>query len=342
MSSRTQVIAADRDHPDPMVVAEAARILRSGGLVAFGTETVYGLGADATNPQAVHRIYEAKGRPSSNPLIVHVETLERARDCTRSWDERTEVLAKTFWPGPLTIVLPRSELIPAITAGGFESVGIRMPEPPIARALIAAIDRPIAAPSANRSNRVSPTLACHVLADLDGLIDLILDSGPANVGLESTVLDLTSSIPRILRPGSILRGDLETVLGQSLEELTPLTPRGSIPSPGNLAVHYAPRTPCLRVDLDQIAFIDLEQRALICIGQQLDSRYLKAERIFHLARPAEAARDLYATLHLCDAGDFLEIVIINPPSGPEWVAIRDRIGRASRPFSRTNGADPKE
>ena len=195
----TRVIAVDPDQPDPAAIAEGARVIRDGGLVAFATETVYGLGADATNPEAVARIFEAKGRPPTNPLIVHVEGKEAARPCVADWPARAEILADRFWPGPLTLVLPRSGIIPDIVTAGQETVGVRVPKPPIARWLILEAGRPIAAPSANRSNRISPTEARHVLKDLDGRIDLILDSGPTTIGIESTVLGIWNSCPRILR-----------------------------------------------------------------------------------------------------------------------------------------------
>ncbi len=175
-------------------------MLRRGGLVAFATETVYGLGADATDPAAVTGIFEAKGRPAVNPLIVHADGLEMARSCVASWPEEARILAEACWPGPLTLVLPRSARIPNVVTAGRETVGIRVPDTRVARLLIARTGRPVAAPSANRSTGISPTLARHVLKDLDGRIDLILDSGPTALGLESTVVDLSRDSPRLLRP----------------------------------------------------------------------------------------------------------------------------------------------
>ena len=210
---KTRVLQVDPEHPSPDAWDEAAHVLSQGGLVAFATETVYGLGAVATNESAVARIFEAKGRPSVNPLIVHVDGIGQARQCTATWSETAQLLAEHFWPGPLTMVLPRSALIPHIVTAGRETVGLRVPATTIAHGLIERVGQPLAAPSANRSNRVSPTCGEHVLADLDGRIDLILDSGPTTVGLESTVLDLTRSPLRILRPGPIGPRELEQCLG---------------------------------------------------------------------------------------------------------------------------------
>src|SRR4051794_3459108 len=238
MSSTTRVIAVDPRQPDPSVLEEAARVLMRGGLVAFATETVYGLGADATNPEAVARIFAAKGRPTFNPLIVHASHTDMARACVADWPETAHALAGRFWPGPLTLVLPRSTIIDDIVTAGHDTVGVRIPEPPLARRLIAAAGRPIAAPSANRSTGVSPTLASHVLADLDGRIDLVLDSGQTAVGLESTVLDVTTRLPRILRPGPVTLSEIEGVLeGTRVRDHEDNSSHGQQPvtSPGQMA-----------------------------------------------------------------------------------------------------------
>jgi L-threonylcarbamoyladenylate synthase len=252
----THVLKVDRDDPDPAVLEQAARVLRAGGLVAFATETVYGLGADATNPEAVARIFAAKGRPPSNPLIVHADCLEMARSCVSTWPDEAQTLGQRFWPGPLTLVLARSSRIPDIVTAGLGSVGVRLPLPRVARSLIARLGAPISAPSANRSSGLSPTRASHVLKDLDGKIELILDSGPVELGLESTVLDLTVSPPRILRPGLITAEQLNGVLGTT-------TPVGTRPaesptgrSPGELPQHYQPRTPTVRVAAEQLPSMD--------------------------------------------------------------------------------------
>ena len=189
--------------------------MRRGGLVAFATETVYGLGAIATLPEAVSRIFAAKERPAINPVIVHVAGVAQAGHCVAEWPATAQTLAERFWPGPLTLVLNRSAIIPDQVTAGNDTVGVRAPAGKVARGLIERTGQPIAAPSANRSNRISPTRAEHVLADLDGRIDLIIDSGPTALGLESTVLDLTTSTPRLLRPGPISIEELEAVLGRA-------------------------------------------------------------------------------------------------------------------------------
>ena len=239
--SSSRVVYVRPDEPDPAVIAEAAAILRTGGLVAFATETVYGLGADATNPSAVARIFEAKGRPSTNPLIVHVADKADALACVAEWPDRADLLADRFWPGPLTMVLPRSSIIPDIVTAGQDTVAVRVPRAGVARWLIFESGRPIAAPSANRSTGISPTTAQHVIKDLDGKIDLILDSGQTTVGIESTVLDLSTDLPRVLRPGEVTLEQIAEVLGEWVEGPAGRTEPGDpARSPGQMAVHYAP------------------------------------------------------------------------------------------------------
>jgi L-threonylcarbamoyladenylate synthase len=342
-----RTIVVDRDHPDPAVIDQASQILRSGGLVAFATETVYGLGADATNPSAVAKIFEAKGRPSTNPLIVHVKTKEAALDCVSSWPERAEVLADRFWPGPLTIVLPRSSIIPDIVTAGQDTVGVRVPSTAVARWLILYAGRPIAAPSANRSLGVSPTLAQHVLDDLDGKIDLILDSGPTTVGIESTVVDLTGERPRILRPGQITLEEISQVLGEDVSSSDQQT--GPAKSPGQMPVHYAPRTPAYRLEtLSRQIWILPDRFCRIDIGPPRDGfapiRTSEAHREryhFTLSTPEEASRELYAMLRTLDAFAYEFILIIPPPDEPQWRALRDRIWRATQPWPADGIRDPR-
>jgi L-threonylcarbamoyladenylate synthase len=335
MAKITRTLAVDPDDPDPAPIDEAARVLRDGGLVAFATETVYGLGADATNPEAVARIFEAKGRPASNPLIVHVDDVAMVLDCA-CWCPGAPELAERYWPGPLTMILPRRRTIPDLVTAGRDTVGIRIPRPHVARALIARTGRPIAAPSANRSTGLSPTLARHVLKDLDGKIDLILDSGPTGIGLESTVLSLWSHAPRILRPGAITAEQLSEVLGMTVAG--PIGPQdqesSAAPlSPGQMAIHYAPRTPAVRVEPDRLdAFAWPKRAGLLVFGRpDLPSIPEPAARR-DLPTPAEAAAALYATLHDWDERNLDLIVIIPPPAPPEWRAIRDRLRRATRPL----------
>ena len=244
----TRLIAVDPDQPDPDVLDLAAEILRQGGLVAFATETVYGLGAIATDPAAVARIFAAKERPAINPVIVHVASIAQAKRCTSDWTATAETLARLFWPGPLTMVVDRSAIIPDAITAGHNTVGVRAPATNVARGLIERTGQPLAAPSANLANRISPTRAEHVLADLDGRIDLIIDSGPTSLGLESTVLDLTTQPPCVLRPGPISSQELEAALGQSVVEDRATISHDRLSSPGQLPIHYAPATRSFRVD----------------------------------------------------------------------------------------------
>jgi len=332
VSVLTRMLTVDRDNPDPGTLDLAAQILRGGGLVAFATETVYGLAADATNPAAVARIFEVKGRPPINPLIVHADQVERARTCVSTWPLAAQIVAERFWPGPLTLVLPRSPLIPNIVTADLSTVGVRIPSTAVACALIARTDRPLAAPSANRSTGLSPTLAQHVQKDLGGKIDLILDSGPAQIGLESTVLDLSSEPPRVLRPGAITAEQLRTALGvEVVAEAAGERPLAGLTSPGQMAVHYAPRTPTLRVEVDRIAsFVPSGKIGLLVVGQPECAAALGPSVRVNLLEPEEAARSLYATLHQWDELGLDCIVIVPPPDVPDWRWVRDRILRATK------------
>lgn len=333
----TEVIRVDPLHPQADLIARAAEVLRCGRLVAFPTETVYGLGANALDAGAVRGIFAAKGRPANNPVIVHVAEIACVVDVASTWPKTADQLAAQFWPGPLTLVLLKRDIVPdAVTAGG-PTVAVRMPAHPVALALIRAAGVPIAAPSANRSTELSPTRAEHVLRGLDGLIDLVLDSGPTPGGIESTVLDLTSTPPRLLRPGLVTRADIERVIGPI--QLAPHTPSagGALPSPGMLARHYAPRTPL------ELA-TDGRQRVeeLLAVGDKVGwltvvdgamSAGLTRIVMPHDARAYAAA--LYAALHLLDEGGQDRIVVDTPPSGDEWLAIHDRLRRAAH-------AEPKK
>ena len=236
----TKFLAIDRNEPDTLVINKAGRIIKSGGLVAFPTETVYGLGADALNPDAVSRIYEAKGRPSDNPLILHVDTLALAENLV-DMNSTARKLALTFWPGPLTLVLPAKSCVPEITRGGLETAAVRMPDNLIARMLIYASETPIAAPSANLSGRPSPTNAESVYYDMNGKIDMILDGGSVRVGIESTVIDVTDpGHVLLLRPGGTSRQDIERVINT---ELYVPDSKSAKRSPGTHYKHYAPSIP---------------------------------------------------------------------------------------------------
>ncbi|HTU92605.1 MAG TPA: L-threonylcarbamoyladenylate synthase, partial [Gemmataceae bacterium] len=244
---KTDVVAVDPAVPKAEALAEAARVLRGGGLVAFPTETVYGLGANALDASAVARIFAAKGRPANNPLIVHVANAGEARNVVADWPASAALLAEYFWPGPLTLVLPKRDTVPDVVTAGGPTVAVRVPAHPVAQALSRAADLPIAAPSANRSTELSPTRAEHVLRGLDGRIEMLLDGGPTSGGIESTVLDLTATPPRLLRPGLIGVAEIEAVIG-SLARVCSLTVAVQnspqpLPSPGMMPRHYAPRTP---------------------------------------------------------------------------------------------------
>lgn len=332
MDSPTRVLDLTRDAADDSPIAEAARVLLAGGLVAFATETVYGLGADATNVEALDRIFAAKGRPAANPLIVHASDLVMAKSCVSDWSELADELAQSFWPGPLTLVLPRSSIIPNVVTAGRETVGVRIPALRSTRALIARVGRPLAAPSANLANRLSPTTADHVLRDLGGRIDMILDSGPTRVGLESTVLDLTGEAPRILRPGPISRRELMRALGGMIVgEATGIVAEStSSISPGQFPVHYAPRTKAIRIEPERLA--DHEPAgpwALLSFAKFQSPPSPRPSKADSFRTPEEAAEGLYRLLHDWDQQGFSQIVVILPPDHPDWRAVRDRLIRAT-------------
>ena len=330
----TRVIVVDPDQPDPTALDTAAKILRQGGLVAFATETVYGLGANAIDPQAVSRIFAAKGRPAINPVIVHVAGVAQAGDCVNQWPAKAQRLAERFWPGPLTLVLKRSGIIPDPVTAGHDTVGVRAPAGQVARGLIARTGQPIAAPSANRANRLSPTRAEHVLADLDGRIDLIINSGPTAIGLESTVLDLTTPAPRLLRPGPVSIAELEATLGESVVEPVATSSSSRLSSPGLMPVHYAPSTKAFRVDsteeLGRMGYC--ENMALVVIGDHDTLSFSGVGACFALQTPDEASRHLYDVLHRCESLGVGSIIVLMPPDETAWKAVRDRLVRATRPL----------
>jgi L-threonylcarbamoyladenylate synthase len=334
--TRTRVlrIATDEDLNDAL--AEAADVLRSGGLVAFPTETVYGLGADATNPRAVQRIFEAKGRPATNPLIVHAHDEVMARRCVSDWPARASVLAERFWPGPLTIVLPRSDWIAPNVAAGLTTIGVRVPANSVARALIREAGGPIAAPSANRSTGISPTQARHVMKHLADRIDLVLDAGPTRVGIESTVVDAGGDRARILRPGHVTAAEISRALGEDVESAalgSKPSPGASPASPGQMPVHYAPGTPSWRVKAGRVNDIEAVFRGstgLLVLGHpRLSVQWTPRQRI-DLDTLESASHGLYDALHRLDELGLDDIVIVLPPTKPEWAAVADRVWRASR------------
>ncbi len=319
-------------------VRRAAELLRAGEVVALPTETVYGLAANALDENAVAKIFQIKGRPANNPIIVHVASNEMAKRCVKDFPAIADKLSKSFWPGPLTIVLPRAKEIPEIVTAGGETVGIRWPSHPFIQAVIRKCGFPLAAPSANLSNSISPTNAEHVRKSLGGKIPLIVDGGQSQVGIESTVLDLTVSPPRILRPGMIHAESLAAVCRKV--QGSGFKVQGSenfLRSPGLLKKHYSPKAKLLVLDWKNDA--DLES--------QLVTRHLSLVTCFVIAHTqipagenfadvsvmphdAEAfARAIYAELHRCDAAGAELIVIEAPPDLPEWSGIADRLRRAA-------------
>ncbi len=326
----TEVLRVAPDAPDPDALARAVEVLRHGGLVAFPTETVYGLGADATCADAVAKIFAAKGRPPTNPLIAHVCDVAMARRFAAHWPDAAERLAAAVWPGPATLVVPKTADIPDLVTAGLDTVGLRVPATAVARALIAGLGRPVAAPSANRSEHVSPTTAEHVLADLDGRIDLVLDSGPTPVGIESTVVDVCSSPPRVLRPGPLDAERLAKLLARPVD-IGAIADVGAR-SPGQHARHYAPTTPAVRVETRaELDAVDLQSNdALLFFGRRLDEFDCRTNTTSY-ADPTIAARELYGALRSLDAAGHARIVVLMPPPTPAWTAIRDRLVRATTP-----------
>jgi L-threonylcarbamoyladenylate synthase len=314
---------------DAPAVAEAARCLRGGGLVAFPTETVYGLGADATDARAVARLYEAKGRPSFNPLIAHVGDLAAARRLAQ-FDGAAERLARAFWPGPLTLVLPRATGCPVadLATAGLDTIAVRVPDHPVARDILHAAGKPVVAPSANRSGHVSPTTAQHVLADLRGRADLIVDAGPTPVGVESTIVACLGT-PMLLRPGGLPRAAIERVLGHALAEAPARAGIAAPAAPGMLASHYAPRTR-LRLDANSVA----PGEALLAYGPALPDGTARAARVLNLSTTGdlvEAAANLFSHLRALDAAAASAIAVMPVPEAGLGEAINDRLRRAAAP-----------
>jgi L-threonylcarbamoyladenylate synthase len=343
---KTRLIRVDPTHPEDTAVAEAAALVRQGELVAFPTETVYGLGANALDAAAVRRIFEAKGRPANDPLIVHLAGVEWLPRVVASVPPEVNALATRFWPGPLTLILPRSAAVPPEVTAGLPTVAVRVPAHPVALALLRASDLPIAAPSANRFGGVSPTTAEHVWQDLAGRIACILDAGPTPIGVESTVLDLSTRPPRILRPGGTPREALEAVLGPvAVWEGT--SGGGAQPSPGLLAKHYAPRARLILVlggeaEALTARVVDIA-RTLSAQGERVgvlltdeDARRVEAllPGVSLLALGSqtdltEIARNLYAALRQLDAQGITAIVTRDFGSYGLGLAIRDRLRRAA-------------
>lgn len=318
------------DGSSPQNIARAAEILQAGGLVAFPTETVYGLGADAASERAVRGIFAAKGRPADHPLIVHVGASDGLERWASDPPAAAWQLAQRFWPGPLTLILDRHPEVPTVVTGGQETIGLRMPDHPVALALLKAFGRGIAAPSANRFGRVSPTTADHVVTELGESIDCVLDGGPCPVGLESTILDLSGTRPRILRPGAITAEMLADVLGTA-----PATGGEDGPRvPGRLPAHYAPSTPMRLLETKEIEpavrALLVPGRVVIVLAMRPPMVETNSCRWWTMPTDAkEYARVLYARLRQADTEDCHCILVERPPVTAEWEATHDRLARAA-------------
>ena len=341
----TEVLRVDPADPDQNLIARAAECLRAGGLVAFPTETVYGLGAHALNRQAIQRVFTAKERPANDPLIVHVAAFDDMVTLVVDVPLAARALAARFWPGPLTMVLRRSSQVPDEVTAGLETVAIRVPSHPVARALLERARIPVAAPSANLFSRPSPTRASHVFADLDGRIDIIVDGGPTDVGLESTVLDLSTDRPTILRPGAVDLHALQAVLPDVTTRHVATGGSIAMRSPGMLTKHYSPRTPVVLYEGDRETALRLLMRdararadrgeavAVLAYAEDLDELRSLPVRVVELGsedEPAAIATRLYAALRECDEPGADAILVrgittAHPLSG----AIQDRVRRAA-------------
>jgi L-threonylcarbamoyladenylate synthase len=324
-----QRLVVDAVKPDATIIARAAELLRSGGLVAFPTETVYGLGANALDARAVDRIYAAKGRPSHNPLIVHIANVDQVLRVARKWTDRAELLARAFWPGPLTVVLPKRDEVPDAVSAGLPTVAVRLPSHPVAHALLVAAEIPVAAPSANKSTMLSPTSGAHVEKSLGDAVDLILDAGPTPVGIESTVLDLTHIVPQLLRPGSITIEQIEAIIGPI--EIRTLVHEGAPrPSPGMMERHYSPRARLrLAETTDVNAMVAAERRGGHRVGVLVRTAAPEENAEQMPTDPAGYAARLYGALHDLDDGGCDVIIVERVPDTPEWSAVRDRLERAA-------------
>jgi L-threonylcarbamoyladenylate synthase len=317
-------VVSDKD------IERAVAVLRSGGLVAFPTETVYGLGADASNPAAVKKIFAVKGRPDNHPVIVNVADAVQGANWAAEIPEAARTLAKKFWPGPLTLILRRARGVSDVVTCGQDTVALRVPKHPVAEHLLGLFGGGIAAPSANRFGRVSATTAEHVRREFGTAVECVLDGGAADVGIESTIVDLSGAAPRLLRPGWITAGAIEEALGRSLAAPDAGAPR----APGTLAAHYAPRTPLVLAEGDLL----LELAAsLTRQGKKVAALSFSPARpldpaITWLAAPREAgsyAHDLYANLRRLDEAGCDTLVVEKPPQASEWAAINDRLARAA-------------
>jgi L-threonylcarbamoyladenylate synthase len=317
-------MATERD------IEQAVGVLRAGGLVAFPTETVYGLGADASSPAAVRKIFDAKGRPATHPVIVHLADAVQLANWAREIPEGARRLARKFWPGPLTVILKRSPSVSDVVTGGQDTVALRVPSHPVAQQLLARFGGGIAAPSANRHGRVSATTAGHVRREFGAAVDCVLDGGEARIGIESAIVDLSGGAPTLLRPGWITAAEIEAALGAALAAPLADAPR----APGTLAAHYAPRTPLALMEGDRVlelaAGLARQGRRVAVLA--LSARRPPLEGLEWVAAPRDAAgyaHALYASLRRLDDAGCDMIIAEQPPQAPEWAAINDRLARAA-------------
>ena len=333
-----RVLAVDPEKPDPSAIAEAAAVLQRGGLVAFPTETVYGLGARGLHADEVAKIFAAKGRPAGHPVILHVDGEAMARSLASSWSPTASRLVNELWPGPLTLVVPRASPVPPEVSGGLDTVGIRAPRHPTAIALIRATGEPLAAPSANAHMHVSPTTAEHVVRSLGERVDLVLDGGPCSFGIESTVLALGDP-PRVLRPGAVSLARLRAIDPRVTYEAVRLEGSAARAAPGMAAKHYAPRTKVVLAERggDGIAAaiaasaIDRARIGAIVATDAARSAAAGCAPLVTLPDdPEQYAHRLFAALHTIDAAGVDLLVIEKVPDDPEWWAVEDRLGRAAR------------
>ena len=313
-----------------MSIAEALATLKRGELVAFPTETVYGLGGDASNPEAVKKIYAAKGRPRNHPLIVHLHGVQQLDGWAREIPAPAQRLAARFWPGPLTLIYKRAPQVLDLVTGGQDTIALRIPSHPVARELLKEFGGGIAAPSANRYGRVSATTAGHVRAEFGSEIGCVLDGGASDVGIESTIVDVSGEHPALLRPGSITYADIEAAIGEALAPRRADSPR----APGMLPKHYAPQTPLMLVESDlllELAATMTRQGGRIAVLSRSVRRPL-LEGLTWIGAPADSpgyAHDLYANLRTLDIAGCSAILVEQPPLGVEWAAVQDRLMRAA-------------
>ncbi|MEI8208241.1 MAG: L-threonylcarbamoyladenylate synthase [Methylococcales bacterium] len=322
---------------DEAAIKVAAKLLSQGRLVAFPTETVYGLGADASNPIAINRIFQAKGRPSDHPLIVHIASVDNIDDWAINIPEAAIRLANHFWPGPLAIILNKKPEVPLEVTGGQNTVGLRMPNHPVALQLLKVFGGGIAAPSANRFCRISPTQAAHVEEELGATVDMILDGGACEVGVESTIVDLSGDIPRLLRPGHITRQEIEAILQTELINVAIPKEQASssdVRAPGMMTLHYAPLTVAMLCHHDQltniIKILNLQNKTIGLLAYQYNPPENRGLHLLCMPEQADSyAQILYASLRDLDSRELDIILIEQPPETYAWHAINDRLGKAT-------------